>query len=461
MSEKNEIPPDFSESLRGRLWDAERLRLLAALGLLFAGAGVTFIREFLVRQSQDLIFLSLLILVVLVGVESAWFFLLRLAHDRSRRWTTFLLGVEAVLEANFATAIILLMTFQPVPGPYKALVAPILSLYFLFAILSSLRMRPWVCLVYGAAGFVGYFSVVLATFALFPDRQSSAPLERPFFLSIAIMIFFAGLLAALVSRQVLKSVSQSIEASLKRQKLESDMALAREIQQSLLPAAPPRCAGFDVAGRADPADQAGGDCYDWLTLPDGRAVVTLADVTGHGVGPALLASNLHAYVQATCSSDSSLSRWLTRLNQYLAADLLDGKFATFVAVLLDPAGGTVEILSAGHGPILLYQQKHGRVVELGSHGPPLGVLEEMEFPEPHRVEMSPGDVLALVTDGFFEQVNARDEPFGIERLKESVLRHAAGSASDVVAGLYRDVRGFFAGVNQDDDLTAAVIRRMA
>ena len=454
------LTSDFTVQLRSRLWAAERFRTFIAIALLIGIATLTVARDlFSSIYDWHWLLATLLFLLILAGAELGWLFLLEKARRRSGQPLTFLVVTGAVVEANFPTAGIILLTANPSVGPFRALATPMVTLYFLFIILASLRMRPGVCIASGAAASGGYLAVTLSTHALFAGQVPVASYGLSFSITTAVTLLVAGLLAALVSRQVLGSVSGAIASSLAQQKMEQDLSVARTIQQGLLPSAPPQAEGFDVAGQADPADQTGGDSYDWLSLPGGRTVVTLADVTGHGIGPALLAANLHAYVKAIFSGEGPLLDWMTRLNRHMAEDLREGRFVTFAAAVLHSLDGTVEVLSAGHGPILLYRSADGGVSELAAHGPPLGVLEEAEFQAPSRLQMRAGDLLAFITDGFFEQVNAAGEPFGIDRLKESVARHARGDAKGVVAGLYEDVRGFSAGTPQADDLTVTVIRR--
>jgi serine phosphatase RsbU (regulator of sigma subunit) len=451
---------DYAAHLRARLWEGERRRTLLAMALLLAGAAVTVTRDLITgRGYLDRLAVGMAILAAMVGAEFAWYLVLLWGQRRHGRPPIFLVTVGAALEANFPTVGILLLTLHPSVGPYRALAAPIVALYFLFIILASLRMRPGVCLAAGVAAFAGYLGATLVTYVLFPEEVASSPFHVSFFVSTAIMMLMAGGLAALVSRQILQSASHAIAASLERQKLEHDLSVARAIQQGLLPTAPPHAEGFDVAGRSTPADQTGGDSFDWLSLSDARTAVTLADVTGHGMGPALLAANLHAYVHAIFSGGSSLRDWVGRLNGYMAQDLTDGNFVTFAAAVLHSPGGAVDMLSAGHGPILLYRSARHEIEELQAQGPPLGVVAGMDFGDATRLDMGAGDALVFATDGLFEQTNAAGEPFGIGRLKESVLRYAPGEAKDVVAGLHDDVRAFAAGAPQADDLTVTVIRR--
>jgi serine phosphatase RsbU (regulator of sigma subunit) len=124
-----------------------------------------------------------------------------------------------------------------------------------------------------------------------------------------------------------------------------------------LPKVRPQIRGFEVAGWNQPADDTGGDFYDWKKLPDGRWVVILADVTGHGIGPAILASVCRAYSRATFNVRESLERMLKNINLSFAEDLTPERFATFVAAVCQEGSDQLELLSAGHAPILVYSSE--------------------------------------------------------------------------------------------------------
>ena len=122
-----------------------------------------------------------------------------------------------------------------------------------------------------------------------------------------------------------------------RQRIEHDLDIARNIQRGLLPTTKPELPGFEISGWSQSANKTGGDYYDWQQLPDGRFLVSLADVSGHGIGPALVAAVCRAYARASITSDGQdLSRFVQRLNDLLVEDLPEGRFVTYVGVLLDP-----------------------------------------------------------------------------------------------------------------------------
>jgi len=142
-----------------------------------------------------------------------------------------------------------------------------------------------------------------------------------------------------------------------KQRLERDLALARDIQQRLLPKSDPKVPGYAIAGWSKPADATGGDCYDYVPLEDGRLGIFLADATGHGIGPALIVSECRALIRALGTSVDDPAAILRRANILLNADLDSGRFVTTFFGVLEPSGHTLPYLSAGQGPVLHYQDR--------------------------------------------------------------------------------------------------------
>ncbi len=128
-------------------------------------------------------------------------------------------------------------------------------------------------------------------------------------------------------------------------------------------------------------------------------------------------------------------------------------------LLLHPSTHHVEVMSAGHGPILLYSAIDDAVREIKPQGMPLGIMKGVPYDEPAGVDLQPGDFLLLTTDGFFEWANAEGELFGQARLIESTLRAKSRTSADIVESIYADVIEFSAGTSQDDDVTAVVVKR--
>jgi phosphoserine phosphatase len=236
--------------------------------------------------------------------------------------------------------------------------------------------------------------------------------------------------------------------------------VAREIQQSLMPDAAPQVAGYDIAGWNRPADETGGDCYDFVQLEDGRWGLMLADATGHGIGPALMVSECRALLRAAIVTPDDLAGGMQRANVLLGRDVPPGRFVTVFYGVLDPGQHRVGYISAGHGPLLHLKGAANRRVVLSASTLPMGIMPELDAEVPPPMELDPGDVLLLVTDGFFEWLNPQGEQFGTERIFELAASHSESSSAELIRRLHEAVLGFADGVPQVDDLTAIVVRRL-
>lgn len=244
-----------------------------------------------------------------------------------------------------------------------------------------------------------------------------------------------------------------------KRRFERDLNIARDIQQGLLPKEQPQVAGFDIAGWNRPADLTGGDYYDFVPLADGGLAISIADVTGHGIGPALVVSEARALFRAVVRDATDLAADADRVQALLAQDLPEGRFVTVFCGVLDPVRGSVRFVSAGQGPILVYRHADGGMVELPTQGLPLGIVPELPYEPAVEQPLAEGDMLVLLTDGFFEWANPDGEQFGTERVHEVVHRHRADSAAALIAALHAAVLEFARGTPQGDDLTAVIVKR--
>lgn len=251
-----------------------------------------------------------------------------------------------------------------------------------------------------------------------------------------------------------------LEHYAEKQRIERDLNIARDIQQGLIPKKPPEVAGFDIAGWNKPADETGGDCYDYLTLSDGCLAMTIADATGHGIGPALMIAECRALFRATISLSHDLAAVVTRINNLLCEDLPDDRFVTAFFGLLSPETATLSFLSAGHGPLIKYIRKTDEFAELTAGGVPLGIMADVPFDPPETFEMAPGDMMVLVTDGFFEWQSKGNEQYGTERMFQVLREHRDRPCKEIIEALYRSVIAFAPGTVQADDLTAMIVKRL-
>jgi serine phosphatase RsbU (regulator of sigma subunit) len=255
-----------------------------------------------------------------------------------------------------------------------------------------------------------------------------------------------------------------------RVKMERDLSVARKIQMDVLPKELPACPGYDMAAFSLPAEQTGGDIYDLVAMaidpdgtdPDGPAslVLLLADATGHGIGPALSVTQVRSMLRIGVRLRAGLEDVFSQINRQLCQDLGSGRFVTAFLGMLDPNAHRINYHSAGQGPLLHFHAKTHKFEWLDSSMLPLGVEEDARSSGVQFMHVAPGDLIILLTDGFYEYHNEKGELFGQHRVAEIILRHHHQPAREMLAELLAATREFAAGAPQLDDMTAVIIRRL-
>jgi serine phosphatase RsbU (regulator of sigma subunit) len=217
-----------------------------------------------------------------------------------------------------------------------------------------------------------------------------------------------------------------------------------------LPERRPELAGYEFFDDYQPADQFGGDYYDYIPLPDGRLAIVVADVVGHGVAAALLMAKLSAEVRFTLYSEPKPAAAVSRLNDRIGA-LGIQRFVTLILVVLDPREHRATIVNAGHmAP--LHRRSGGQIEEPGDAiaGLPLGVADGLTY-EQADIEIAPGETLTLYTDGINEATDAAGEFYTIDRLRAHA-RTNNRSVTKVGQAIVDDVRRFLGKAPQNDDM---------
>ena len=348
-------------------------------------------------------------------------------------------------------------------NPYVVLLMPALPFILVLMIMSTLRIDPLLAALGGAVSTLGYAVIVAYVFARFPYAEHDGGRHHwSIYVFMILMLMLGTTAATFVASQVRQYVLAALhEAQVKRQKerMEADLAIARTIQRNLLPQRTPDVIGYDVAALSAPADQTGGDYYDWQPLGDGRVVISLADVTGHGVGPALVTAACRAYVRAIVDGKKSPNAVLDRVNRLLHEDVPEGRFVTFAMLELDPNRHCGVFLSAGHGPSFFVVADSGSVTSVGAQGLPLAVIEDQVMESAITFEFDPGDLIAIFSDGYFEWADGDGRQFGVERLRSVVRECRHEPAATIVARMDEAVRTFVGSQPQADDMTVVVIKR--
>lgn len=243
---------------------------------------------------------------------------------------------------------------------------------------------------------------------------------------------------------------------------QEQMRIARDIQQRLFPSACPRLPGFDIGGASRPADATGGDYYDYIPLPDGRLAAVVGDVSGHGLGAALLMTAAREALRAFTFTGSDPREILLRTDRLLRADFGEERFITLLLALLDPAGSAIAYVSAGH-PAGYVLDRTGRVTHsLAAQGPAL-CLQSVEpcIPQLEPLQLQTGDTVVLLTDGVLEAASPAGEEFGVDRALDLIRASLDQPSATVVQRLLDGVHAFIDGQPQQDDITAVVIKYAA
>ena len=253
---------------------------------------------------------------------------------------------------------------------------------------------------------------------------------------------------------------QMTAALIEGEKMRAELEMARAVQMGTLPLTMPQLSGYDAYGVSQPAEQTGGDTFD-LSILNQRLLLVLADATGHGIAPALSVTQMHAMLRMAFRLGADLGLAYAQVNDQLADTLADDRFITAFIGLLDPASHRMSFISAGQGPILHYQAARNSFARYRPTSFPLGA---MHLPSPRlaaTLEMQPGDVLLLLSDGIYEQHAASGEMFGEQRVEQIVAAMPRAPMVELAASLLQAVLSFSGGAVQEDDITLVLLRREA
>lgn len=227
---------------------------------------------------------------------------------------------------------------------------------------------------------------------------------------------------------------------------------------STLPDVMPDVPGYELFGQFLPADQAGGDMFDLVVL-DGRLFVLMGDATGHGFGPALSATQMQAMLRVAFRCGADLGQAYRHVNNQLAEDLPDDRFLTAFMGFLDPVTHDLDYFSGGQGPLLHFHVADQLCEWRQPTHFPVGIMEMDDFGSPARLQLQPGDVLALLSDGVYEYVNDQGAEFGQDRVERWILDHHHLSTAELARQLMLAATQFGEGADQADDITIVLIKR--
>ncbi len=266
-------------------------------------------------------------------------------------------------------------------------------------------------------------------------------------------------------RTLLSSLANIVAMTLQRKEAEQDsrkkeaqLIAAGEIQKFLLPKESVRMPGFSIEGRCYPAEFAAGDHFDYVPLPDGSLLVVLGDVSGHGVGPAIITAAFHAQFQALAQQSFDLPEMAAKVNASLHEATGAEIFITLIAARIDPVSRTLTFLNAGHPAGIVLDSSGAVKASLESRNLPLAILPDVAFELGDPIELAAGDIVFFYTDGLVE-AQSRDRPmFGLARALQIVRENMDRSPAEIIEALYNAVRRYLGTEKPHDDITVVVMK---
>lgn len=262
--------------------------------------------------------------------------------------------------------------------------------------------------------------------------------------------FFASATASSIEKSMLH------QELLGKQKIQQQLRIAREVQESLMPLSPLVVPGYDIAAIYLPTWEVGGDYFDYIPLTGGRLGIVIADVETKGIAAALVMASFRATLRTALQKGAEIPSVMQDVNRILFKAGGAGRFATAIYGVLNP-DGCFTYVNCGHNhPLLL--RFDGACEELEKGGVPLGMFHDWEG-ESGKVSLRYGDVLALYTDGVVELADDHDVQFGIERLRGTLQHTSRLAAHDMIRSVTEATREFAARDSYDDDFTLMVLKR--
>ena len=253
-----------------------------------------------------------------------------------------------------------------------------------------------------------------------------------------------------------RSVRYAIERA-RRQDAEQELSAAGEIQRRLLPQRPPVIDGFDLHGRCEPAHLAGGDYFDYFPMRNNQWGIVVADVAGHGIGPALIMSETRAILRTLARVHADPGEILTHANHVLGEDLFQDTFVALMLICLHPIRAEITFASAGMPALML--DAHGFLEQrVESTDPPLAALDHHHFQSLGPLPIEPGGSLLLFTDGVVEAASEAEEQFGEARMLAVIREHIRATSREAINGLFSQVERFASEYAYHDDRTALLIK---
>ncbi len=273
-------------------------------------------------------------------------------------------------------------------------------------------------------------------------------------LDVATVVTISSLAASAIENVILHN--ELIE----REHIKASLQIARSIQQGMYPVKGLVIPGYEMAWVTRCCDETGGDYFDLFELGEGHAAFAIGDVSGHGIGAALLMASGRANLRALLSVKVDLRDVVDRLNDLLARDMDDAMFMTLFLGSLNHRNHVLSFVNAGHDQPILLRRRRGFTEDLDTTGLPVGMMAGWSFEVRSVAPLEPGDVLVLSTDGVWEATNRQGERFGKDRLREVLVTAGNESPQQLIDAILKAVESYADGCVHPDDSTLLVLKRV-
>ncbi|MBU1076632.1 MAG: SpoIIE family protein phosphatase [Spirochaetes bacterium] len=253
-----------------------------------------------------------------------------------------------------------------------------------------------------------------------------------------------------------KSIKKMMNEIAEQEALRRELQIASQIQEMLIPKESPKMDGLDIRGYSQQATEVGGDYFDFFYIDKNNLGTILADVSGHGVSAALIMVMVRMVFKSISKDVKTPAHLLALSNKLLEGDMLEDKFITMIYYNFDARSKKLTLSNAGHPPLLWYKNKDKKIQEVGTNGFPIGVMENAEY-ENVDLLLKKGDVVLVYTDGFIEIKNEKEEEFGLERLKNIVVKSHELSSEAIIGNIVESCNRF-SDIPMQDDKTMVVLK---
>jgi sigma-B regulation protein RsbU (phosphoserine phosphatase) len=259
-----------------------------------------------------------------------------------------------------------------------------------------------------------------------------------------------------------ENFNQMTEGLKDRYRLQRSLDLAKDVQQSLLPAKDPRFPGLDIAGKSIYCDETGGDYFDFfdgIGTDSHKYGVVIGDVSEHGIPSALLMASARAFLRQRSALTGSVAAVVSDVNHQLTRDVGDsGRFITLFYLQIDRVDRSISWVRAGHEPAMLYDPSADRFEELTGTGIALGIDESWRYKEEKRSGLATGQIILLSTDGIWEARNPQDKMFGRQAIYNIIRRNSHAGAAKIQGAILTDLDRYQQGIAPNDDITLVIIK---